>query len=314
MLRITADIFSGRPNPAWEVGDEAEVRAMLRELTADPSLLTDDTPAESGLGLRGFRLEVHTDELAQDFRVGSPVYLPVGPQARGARASELAERVINLIGRGEESTVEGAPPLDTSATELLTTQLEAVTRQSRSVGTGTDRATPPTPDETVDAAAVCTYEFSAFNPGFWNNDATVRRCNNCYNYASNWRTNTFAQPGLGCGSVWTTITCAEITRAALCDGMHRRYDCFPDSEYPRYLLAMVVAPPPAFGNGDYHWYRYQLEGYWGHKPGGTAARNTDDSGAVIYNPETANRGPYTQFCGYFYGCNSQRQRIRGFGC
>jgi hypothetical protein len=94
MLRITADIFSGRPNPVWEVGDEAEVRATLRELTADPSLLTDDTPAESGLGLRGFRLEVHTDELAQDFGIGSPVYLPVGPQARGPRASDPNPRVV----------------------------------------------------------------------------------------------------------------------------------------------------------------------------------------------------------------------------
>jgi hypothetical protein len=31
---------------------------------------------------------------------------------------------------------------------------------------------------------------------------------------------------------------------------------------------------------------------------------------VITAPQTADRGPYTLFCGFFYGCNSQRQRIR----
>jgi hypothetical protein len=110
MLRITADLFSGRPNPAWEIEDEAEVRAALRALTADPSLLTEDAPATSGLGLQGFRLEVRTDELAQDFGVGAPVYLPVGSQARGPRAAELAERVINVAARGVDSTIEGLRP------------------------------------------------------------------------------------------------------------------------------------------------------------------------------------------------------------
>jgi len=36
---------------------------------------------------------------------------------------------------------------------------------------------------------------------------------------------------------------------------------------------LVVAP-----GYDYHWYRKQLEGFWGHKPGGTAARNYETTG------------------------------------
>jgi len=51
-------------------------------------------------------------------------------------------------------------------------------------------------------------------------------------------------------------------------------------------------------------------GFLGAKPGGAEARNYDNSNNVVYNPETADRGPYTLFCGYFYGCNSQRVRIR----
>jgi hypothetical protein len=67
----------------------------------------------------------------------------------------------------------------------------------------------------AEAAAVCYVEFAAYNPGFWNNDPVIRQSNNCYNYASNWRTNTFAQPGRGCGQMYTALTCSEVTRAAL---------------------------------------------------------------------------------------------------
>jgi hypothetical protein len=60
-------------------------------------------------------------------------------------------------------------------------------------------------------------------------------------------------------------------------------------------MALVIDP-----GWDYHWYRHQRGGFWGHKPGGTAARNLDNSNVLIVNPETCNRGGYTDFCGYFY--------------
>ena len=40
------------------------------------------------------------------------------------------------------------------------------------------------------------------------------------------------------------------------------------------------------------------------QPGGTAARNVDNSNNLITNPETADRGPYTEFHGYFYAGKS----------
>ena len=64
-------------------------------------------------------------------------------------------------------------------------------------------------------------------------------------------------------------------------------------------MALVIAP-----GQDYHWYRHQSGNFCGHKPGSTAARNTDNSGALVLNPETCNRGPYTNFCGYFYAGKS----------
>ena len=36
----------------------------------------------------------------------------------------------------------------------------------------------------------------------------------------------------------------------------------------------------------------------------TAARDVDNGNVLIVNPETCNRGPYTEFCGYFYAGRS----------
>lgn len=302
MLQITADIFSGRSNPTWVVADEAEARATLNELVKNRRLLADTAPASAGLGFRGLWIDVLSDELTQDFGLGPGVYLAAGPQAANTRANELAERLVALMSRGEPApdAAEDALPLETSLQNFLTTQLERTSRVSL---TDAGEVLGPAGEDAVAVAAACTIELGAFNPGFWNNDPNIRSRNNCYNYASNKRTNTFAQPGRGCGSMYTSITCAEVTRAALCDRLHRRYDCFPDGEKPRYLVALVVAPGPGFI--DYHWYRKQKEGFWGHKPGGTAARNTDNSGRVIMDPQTCDRGPYTHFCGFFYTCRSQ---------
>jgi hypothetical protein len=309
VLRITADVYSGQPNPIADITDEGEARAALRELTRDRTLFVDaeaSEPLTGGLGLRGFWVETLSDELAYDFNVDSRIFLPAGSRAPGGRTAEISERLIAVAERGVAfSAAAGeAPPIDEPLREFLLSQLASGSQIS-----ATDQIEPTIDQVNVDearAAVTCQIEFGAFNPGFWNNDSNVRYNNNCYNYASNWRTNTFAQPGRGCGSIYTQITCAAMTQASLCDGMHHRFDCFPENEKPRYLVALVVIP----GGGDFHWYRKQKEGFWGHKPGGTAARNYDNSNNVIYNPETADRGPYTIFCGYFYGCNSQRMRIR----
>ncbi|WP_418152650.1 hypothetical protein [Actinoalloteichus caeruleus] len=305
MLRITADVFSGRQNPVWTVGEERTARNTLRALSEGSELLTEDAPARAGVGFRGLLVESLSDEAAPDLRLGSTTYLPVGREAKGPRAAELAERLIGLLDRVDTSldTEEGVSlpePLRPFLTTQLTTATEEGSRSGASIQEGGQETS-----ESFTAAATCYYDVTPFNPGFWNDDQNTRLHNNCYNYASNWRNNTFAQPGRGCGNQYTALTCAEVGRGALCDGMHRRYDCFPDSEWPRHLVALVIWP-----NTDFHWYRLQSEGYWAHKPGSTAARNVDNSNRVINNPETCDRGPYTQFCGYFYGCHTQRQRIR----
>jgi hypothetical protein len=309
MIKIAADVFSGRPNPVWLVDDDSESRAALAALASDRHLIIPEAPPEAGLGFRGFRIELLDDDISHRFDLPSTFYLSLEQLSRQAKGYELFERFIALLKRGHLTDVDqaGGEGFNESIQKYLLEQFAQAV--SGSVRDGI--VEPSTPIVRADMAPqpiTCFIELWAFNPGFWNNDATTRLNNNCYNYASNWRTNTFAQPGRGSGHIYPAITCPAVSTAALSDGMHHRFDCFPDNEKPRFLVAMVVSPGPGFV--DYHWYRKHQGGFWGHKPGGTAARNFDESHNLITDPQTCNRGPYTQFCGYFYGCNSQRHRIR----
>lgn len=133
-----------------------------------------------------------------------------------------------------------------------------------------------------------------YNPGFWNNNGTRKKKNNCYNYTNNKATNTFAQPGRASGAQAWWMDCSQVRQAAIADGL------IPLNDYPSNILewrsgaALVVAP-----GRDYHWYRLNEDGTWSHKPGQTAATNRDNSGNIITDPRTANRGIYSDFCGFF---------------
>lgn len=137
-----------------------------------------------------------------------------------------------------------------------------------------------------------------YEPSYWN-DSSIVRCNNCYNYACNIRTDTFAQPGYAHHQSHI-LTCPTVGVAAKADGL-------ADAKDKRCTgCTHVVALVMDVGN-DYHWYRLDDTGGWSHKPGGTPATNRDASNNLITNPETADRnyaGPdyglnYSEFCGYY---------------
>jgi hypothetical protein len=133
-----------------------------------------------------------------------------------------------------------------------------------------------------------------YNPGPWNDQFNVEE-NNCYNYATDKMQNNFAQPGghvESINDICTGCRCDNVSAKALSDGLHR---CTSGVCPPcHHKVALVMAP-----NRDFHWYRQDDDGTWSHKPGDGPARNVDDSDNPILNPETADRGPYTDFCGYF---------------
>ncbi|MDO9100924.1 MAG: hypothetical protein Q8R74_02740 [Methylophilus sp.] len=146
-----------------------------------------------------------------------------------------------------------------------------------------------------------------YDPGKWNNNPTVLQRNNCYNYGNDKITNTFAQPGRGNGQEEPyPPSCSDTGSAAVRDGLISIPN--PDlSPADGHIVALVVSTTPDFF--DYHWYRRDINSMWSHKPGGTACRNTDNSGRAIADPQTCDRGPYNNFCGFFH-CIPSKTTIR----
>ncbi|MDX1947527.1 MAG: hypothetical protein SFU86_19165 [Pirellulaceae bacterium] len=128
-----------------------------------------------------------------------------------------------------------------------------------------------------------------YEPAWWNDGGQRQANNNCYNYAANYRTDTFAQPGLAAGTMYGAFTGADVSAAALADDLE---STSLDNVCPEqgHLVALVIAP-----GVDFHWYRKGSDGLWTHKPGGMATTNLDNSNQIITDPRTADRGMYTDF-------------------
>jgi len=302
MLRVEVDIFSGRPNPVWIITDADEVDELLGSIGRSRGAAAKPGAGFTGLGYREVRLSLIGDD--EPRRKGVPGAFAIGSTAAADRKAtrEVARRVVDgmLAHRDVTLVQHEITPLDGRLQEFVREHLDGRLAKPYK-HPRPPKAHPKNPLRTTvhDAKCQkCEYEVSQYNPGFWNVPA-VQPYNNCYNYARNWRTDTFAQPGRAHGAQTGTMQCPNVTTAAMADGLKKRCNCLPASEWPRRLMALVVAP-----NWDYHWYREQRGGFWGHKPGSTAARNVDNNGALVVNPQTAARGPYTQFCGYFYAGKS----------
>ena len=298
MIKVTADIFSGRPNPEWVVSG-AEAEAVLRSLSEKRAAAAALDSGFQGLGSRGLIVEILDDHMHAQYGVPHTFRLAGGGSPEESHAREAAERLIAALtkkGAGDHATLASSPahlPLNEDLKKLilggLPTGAGFVNTEAAEQVTTRDEAAD------VSATAACSIETVPFNPAFWNDPAHIGR-NNCYNYATNRRTDTFAQPGRASGHMYAHINCAEVGNGAVSDG--GTFSCAPDAQKPRWYIALVIAPGPGFI--DYHWYRKASEGYWGHKPGGTAARNVDNAGHIVTDPRTANRGPYTIFCRFMF--------------
>lgn len=277
MLRIELDIFSGRPNPSWILSPKEE-RELVDRVKADPSLMLPVTAATGGLGYRGY---IVTAEKEGEESLGKAA-LPSSFRLGGEPLDKDAATALWLLDTSEKP--------DTEVDDFL-----------RGVAVDTIRHPKPARGEQRPEAmekgslATCAsnYFTSSTNFSFWNGSAYIRK-NNCYNFAANHRTNTFAQPGRISGHPITSLTCSAVASSAEWDGWFN--SC---QSADNLTIALVIWP-----GVDFHFYRKCANGIWCHKPGQTAARNYDNSGVVITNPETCNRGGYTSFCGYWYANNS----------
>jgi hypothetical protein len=273
-VRITVDVFSGRENPTIELTGR-QAQQVLESLRPDRQTLRREVgvPPVPTLGYRGLLVEVEGARIAgfpSTFRVADGV-------AHGPEFS------IPIADPSFEEFVIGAIPRTFPVAEIRA-QLGAY-RQLLAFWRKWWWKDWCCTKRRKRCRCAPLYE-----PQWWNVPAR-QPVNNCYNYACNYRSDTFAQPGLAAGAMYTALTCAAVRPAAIADALIDAPSA--DNRCPKegHLVALVVWP-----NGDFHWYRKGRDGMWSHKPGGTAVTNLDNSGNPISDPRTADRGPYTDFC------------------
>lgn len=139
----------------------------------------------------------------------------------------------------------------------------------------------------------------------------VQVVNNCYNYATNNRTDTYAQPGRAGNRTidWDNFSCEEVIAAASADGLVQQ-DC--DKDCPKDSIKVMLFvddeddPQQPRDDRDYHWYRQDVGGNWSHKLGWSKATNLDDSQNPITDPRTADTDTRRDLDGdgnFDTGCN-----------
>jgi hypothetical protein len=280
-MRLMLDVFSGRPNPSWQL--PPTVVGKILGVIADNGLLSSPVlrPYPSNLGYRGLEIGLPV-EIANKYRLPPFLNLPADIYRHLSVLKGLVGFPLVFPGFfGLEEFLK--------LVQMIIDLLEKA-------------ASPPAAAKSPTVATgPSAFEMLPYEPALWI-DPAFQPTNKCYAYASNKRAKYPAkpQPGIGSGAMYSAYTGANVSAAAKRDGAHDVNDCFPDSEAPRLLVALVIWP-----GVDYHWYRKHPD-FWGHKQGDWPARNTDDSHVVITNPETCNRGPYTEFYGYMLIPKSQK--------
>ena len=291
-VKVTLDIFSGIPNIEWKLSEE-KAKEFFHLPALKSMIVPEKVENRLGLGYRGFIITILSSDDTED--AGLPdTFRIMGPSKQDRGVPEPFESAVE-----PKSMRDDEIWLLESSEKLLSSQLKEHAKNTIQSNRQSPKNTSSPQLESVESISTenCIMKYPHYNPLFWNSPFVVEH-NNCYNYASNYRSNTFAQPGR-ISRLWDfmpQMTCNEVTHGALSDGLKKTCRGL----FSTWEVALILWPPSTGIPGDYHWYRRDMMGYWSHKPGQTPARNWDDAGNPITDPMTCDRGEYTIFCGYYF--------------
>ena len=289
-LRVTFDIFSGRPNPfiVIEGNDAAALMPKLRS-TSKLSGAQAKPPVESVLGYRGLIIEQIGPSSSAD--LPARVRIAGGKAYAPGLAYVVQESAIEELVFAKAEALK-SPDLSPELLGLIRT--EAKQPGVAKAAPSTTKTSSPSPGPALPCRCAPLYE-----PNWWNDAGQKQLHNNCYNYACNYRTDSFAQPGRANGGRITQVTCAGVSPLVLGDSLlssqpTKNPKCPPEG----HLVALVLWP-----GWDFHFYRLGRDALWSHKPGNWPVTNLDNSGHLITNPINADRGRYTTFCSFMVVMN-----------
>jgi hypothetical protein len=294
-MQVTIDVFSGRSNPSVLLDDEQTARILPGLRPSEPLSAEDPSGPPIVLGYRGLVFEqrgTQEPSLPSVFRLVRGRLYGMGLR-HWATDRDIEQSVLT------DGGVIAAAISDPSTVAAIETEFR---REHPPPG----RAAEDEEDSGAPPLQACDSASPEPDLAWWNDadedgllctgSTGSWRCqcnNNCYNYATNIRTDTFAQPGRGSGRQIGAMDCNSLRQAAFYDNVmdapYADNRCVPGNA----LIAGVIWP-----NRDFHWYRKNQDGYWTHKPGQTRATSYDNSGHLIADPRTCDRGAYTEFCGF----------------
>lgn len=219
-LNVTLAVFSGVPDPQWLVTPNTfnyqKIKTLLSAAkTSRATYVPEQMPAK--LGYKGF-LVLESDQEQPS--------LIVGPAT-----TELQEQLLQSI------------PVGKKLPETLKDKMAVVIKGGKVLPVDLKELNSDFKERVVKRVAPNYQGASAI----WDTTYTRPR-NNCYNYANDKATNTFAQPGRGSGLIYGGITDEEIKEASRRDGLVKMEggagggipNISPNGPY--HLVALVVDP------------------------------------------------------------------------
>ena len=294
-IKLTLDIFSGRPNPEIILDDRSSKDLVKRlSFTALRKPTEKSNPFPSVLGYRGLIIE----------QIDKPVSKDLPAIIHYAHDTVYAEGKVGKAEPGLEAflfdnfrslkKIDGLKNFRSVVESKIKDYLENRKLYIDNYRLNFDRIIS---DYLWPLKPVCPCAPSA-DLAAWNTNSFITSHNNCYNYSTNYRSDTFGQPGQASGQKWSDLSACNVGAGQISAKMGAVADGLVDVPThdnkcisPGHLVALVIDP-----FSDYHWYRKGRNGKWSHKPGGTPATILDNSGNPITDPRTASRGGYTDFC------------------
>jgi len=297
-LSVTIDLFSGRPNPSMVLSD-ADSKALLKRISFGrfKKLNEESEPFPSLLGYRGIIIEQFGKKTATNILLRSHYTMDYvyadNMLAPSKSLPDIESFVLDRLNLFEEP--KGFRSFKRDLKRRIEYFWEKCPRWR-------DRHRKIYPELLIDFYKKIRFKSCYCAPlpdlAAWNTNQDIQWDNNCYNYGTNYRTDTYAQPGEATGSKYTDLSACSVPAGeisarmgAVSDGLIALPSNNNTCPVPGHLVALVVAP-----DSDYHWYRKGRNGKWSHKMGWSPATLLDDSGNPINDPRTADRGDYTDFC------------------
>ena len=249
-LRITINIFSGRPDPVLELSGREAKDALdrlrpVRPLSKSEALI----PLESRLGYRGLLVE----------QLGAPVRgLPKSFRVLDGRllGQRLSHRANDEGFEDYIASRAGRLKVGKDFSDYLRREM---TRARRDLLGLLHWKHPHHPHKHQCRCA------PLYEPLWWNDGwaGQKQHNNNGYNYSTNYCTDTYAQPGRAAGAQNAyPPTCANVRSAAVADSLIDTPSANNKCPQEGHLVALVISP-----GRDYRWYRKGRAGYWTHKMG-----------------------------------------------